>query len=160
MVPKLQPSFFNSFFVPLDFINLMRNYVVLRTSLQFHGLPMQHLSYIDSLNLVYVILGMLWQSFYLLLTKGPKDPCLPTDKNISQPDLTCYKRSYSEDNQFTRSLAHMKNSFRKNSKGFMLLLMFMTLEYPLILEIHLQLFQKQYNSLINPSLGGHFRGPS
>ena len=40
MVPKLQPSFFNSFFVPLDFINLMRNYVVLRTSLQFHGLPM------------------------------------------------------------------------------------------------------------------------
>ena len=30
----------------------MRNYVVLKTSLRFHGLPMQHLHDIDSLNLV------------------------------------------------------------------------------------------------------------
>ena len=36
--PKL--SFSNSFFVPLEFINFMRNYVVVRTSLQFEGLPM------------------------------------------------------------------------------------------------------------------------
>ena len=39
MIPKLLLFFSNSFFVPLEFINLMRNYVVLRTSLQFEGLP-------------------------------------------------------------------------------------------------------------------------
>ena len=38
--PKLRLCFSNSLFVPLEFINLMRNYVVLRTSLQFERLPM------------------------------------------------------------------------------------------------------------------------
>ena len=34
----------------------------------------------------------------------------------------------------------------------MFLLLFMTLKYPLILWIHLKLFQKQYNSLIKKVL--------
>ena len=34
----------------------------------------------------------------------------------------------------------------------MVLLSFMILEYPLILEIHLRLFQKKYNSLIKTLL--------
>ena len=65
MVLKLRISFSNLFNVPLEFINLMRNYLALRTSLQFQGLSMQHLYDIDSLNLVYGFLGMLWQSFFI-----------------------------------------------------------------------------------------------
>ena len=57
-VPKLRICFDNSFIVPLEFIKLMRNYVVIRTSLQFQELTMQLLYDIDALNLVYGFLGM------------------------------------------------------------------------------------------------------
>ena len=40
----------------------------------------------------------------------------------------------------------------------MFLLLFMTLEYPLILEIHLKLFQKQYNSLIKKNFPTYKKG--
>ena len=46
---------------------------------------MLHLYDIDFLNLVYGFLGILWQSFYLLLAKELKDLCFLSDKNITQP---------------------------------------------------------------------------
>ena len=102
MVPKLRLSFCNSFFVSLEFIDLVRNYVVIRTSLQFQGLPMQHVHDTDSLNLVYGFLGMLWQSFYPLLSKDRRIFVSPQVKSLHSQyntlgGLTYYKQSYCKD---------------------------------------------------------------
>ena len=71
--------------------------------------------------------------------------CLPT-KNIF------FKQLVDDIYQSPRFLAiswHSQyNSFTQNSKGLMFLLLFMPLEHPLILENHVNLFQKQYNSFI------------
>ena len=96
--------FANSFVVLLEFFILMRNYVVLRTSLRFQGLTIKN--DIDSLNLVHGFLEMLWQPFYPLLTKGPKNLYFPADKKTlyiqynTLHGLTFYKQSYWRDNQF------------------------------------------------------------
>ena len=66
---------------------------------------MQHLYDVDSLDLVSGFGGMLWQPFYPLLMKEPKDLCFsPADKNIAQPiqytvRLAYYKQSYCKDIQ-------------------------------------------------------------
>ena len=46
----------------------------------------------------------------------------------------------------------MYNICTQKPQHLMVLLSFMILEYPLILEIHLRLFQKKYNSLIKTLL--------
>ena len=45
---------------------------------------MKYLYGSDSLNLIYGFRGMLWQSFYTLFPKEPKNLCFSAEKNIAQ----------------------------------------------------------------------------
>ena len=62
-----------------------------------------HLFDIDFLYLIFGFGGMLWQSFYPLLTKEPKDFCFSENKSIALSIQSCCKDL----------LALMKDSFRE-----------------------------------------------
>ena len=61
------------------------HFVVLRTSFSFQVLSMWHLHDTNSLDLISGLRGILWQPFYPLLKKEPKNLSFPSDENIEQP---------------------------------------------------------------------------